>query len=78
MATGVIWRRSVGLAQSRLLRAMDTQRLRLEAERARLDRDIRSLSSRAKLQPIAERRLNMRVPSDSEVVFIQRRSRGPR
>ena len=78
VATGVIWRRSIGLGQSRVLRAMDAQRVSLEAERARLERDIRSLAGRGALQPIVERRLHMHVPNDSQVVILPRRARGAR
>jgi cell division protein FtsL len=72
VATGGIWRRSVGIAQSRELRELDRRRLGLEAQRARLQGEIRDLSSRAKLAPIAEQRLDMHVPDDSQVVILPR------
>ncbi|MFL5575809.1 MAG: cell division protein FtsL [Gemmatimonadaceae bacterium] len=72
VATGVIWRRSFGIAQSRELRELDRRRLELEAQRARLQGEIRDLSSRAKLAPIAEQRLDMHVPDDSQVVILPR------
>ena len=72
VATGVIWRRSFGIAQSRELRELDKQRLELEAQRARLQGEIRELSSRARLAPIAEQRLNMHVPNDSQVMILPR------
>ena len=74
VATGVIWRRSFGIAQSRELRELDKQRLELEAQRARLQGEIRDLSSRGKLAPIAEQRLNMHVPNDSQVIILPRPS----
>jgi cell division protein FtsL len=74
VATGVIWRRSFGIAQSRELRELDKQRLELEAQKARLQGEIRDLSSRAKLAPIAEQRLNMHVPNDSQVIILPRPS----
>lgn len=70
VATGVIWRRSFGIAQSREVRDLDRQRLELEAQKARLQGEIRELSSRPKLAPIAERRLNMHVPNDSQVIIL--------
>ena|SRR5690242_499480 len=72
IAAGVIWRRADGVAQLRALQALDQQRLRLEAERASLESDIRDASSRAVLVPIAESRLNMHIPSDTQVVIITR------
>ena len=77
LATGVIWRRSFGIAQSRELRELDKQRLELEAQKARLEAEIRDLSSRAKLAPIAEQRLNMHVPNDSQVIILPRPSASP-
>lgn len=74
VATGVIWRRSFGIAQSRELRDLDRQRLELEARKARLQGEIRELSSRARLAPIAEQRLNMHVPNASQVIYLPRPS----
>ena len=70
VATGVIWRRSYGIARARELDALERRREALEARRARLEADIRELSSRARLAPIAEQRLGMQIPSDSQVVIL--------
>ena len=70
VATGVIWRRSYGIARARELDALDRRREALEAHKARLEADIRELSSRARLAPIAEQRLGMHIPSDSQVVIL--------
>ena len=72
VAAGVIWRRASGLAGSGELRELQAQRAQLEARRARLESDIRDLSSRSKLAPIVERRLHMRVPNDSQVIILPR------
>jgi cell division protein FtsL len=72
VATGVIWRRSFGIAPARELRDLDKQRLELEAQKSRLEGEIRVLSSRSKLAPIAEQRLNMHVPNDSQVIILPR------
>jgi hypothetical protein len=72
IAAGVIWRRATGVAQSRELQALDQQRLRLEALRASLESDIRDASSRETLVPIAESRLHMHIPSDTQVVILPR------
>ena len=74
VATGVIWRRSYGIARARELDALERQRTSLEARKARLESEIRELSSRARLAPVAERRLGMRIPSDSQVVILRRPS----
>jgi cell division protein FtsL len=72
VATGVIWRRSVGIAQARELRDLDRRRAQLAAERTALESDVRLAASRARIAPIAESRLGMRVPADTQVVFLPR------
>jgi cell division protein FtsL len=72
ISASVIWRRSVGIEQARAIRDLDRVRLQLEGERARLDRDLREAKSRARVAPIAERRLGMRVPTDTQVVILRR------
>lgn len=72
VATGVIWRRSYGIARSRELAELDKRRVQLEARRAQLESEIRDLSSRARLAPIVEQRLQMHVPTDSQVVILPR------
>lgn len=76
VSTVVIWRRSYGIEQARTLRELERDRRQLLAERARLERDIRDLSTRARLLPVAERRLGMRLPTDSEIVYLERTPRG--
>lgn len=70
VATGVIWRRSLGLARAREERALEQRRAALDAERAKLEGDIRDASSRARLARIAEERLQMRIPNDSQVIYL--------
>ena len=72
VATGVIWRRSYGTARAREQQRLEQQRASLEAERAKLESDIRDASSRATLAKVAEQRLNMHIPSDSVVIYLQR------
>jgi cell division protein FtsL len=76
VATGVIWRRSYGIARSRELTELDKRRVQLEARRTQLESDIRDLSSRAKLAPVVEQRLQMHVPADSQVIILPRPARG--
>ena len=72
LASGVIWRRSAGIAQARELRELDRRRAQLAAERTALESDVRTAASRARIAPIAEARLGMRVPADTQVVFLSR------
>ena len=70
VATGVIARRTYGIGQARVLRELDRKRQALEAERVKLEGEIREASSRARLAPIAEQRLNMHVPSPDQVIML--------
>jgi cell division protein FtsL len=72
VATGVIWRRSVGVGQSAKIQELDKHRSDLEARRAALEGEIRDATSRARLARVAEERLGMRVPSDSQVITLPR------
>ena len=67
IAVGVILRRSFGVAAARELQQLDARRAALVAERLRLEGEVRAAASRATLQPIAEQRLQMRVPADSQI-----------
>ena len=75
VATGVIWRRSTGLAQARELRELRERRDALTAQQAALQGAIRDASSRARLARTAEERLGMRVPPESLVIRLPRPSR---
>lgn len=72
VASVVIWRRSRGIVQARTVVELERRARQLVAERARLEREIRIASSRARLVPIAERRLGMRMPADSEIISLAR------
>jgi cell division protein FtsL len=74
IASGVVLRRTYGIAGARELQALETRRSGLIAERLRLEADIRKAASRATLQPIAEQRLQMHVPSEDQVVYLTRGS----
>jgi cell division protein FtsL len=70
VATGVIARRTYGIDQARALRELDRRRQSLEAERVKLAGEIRDASSRARLAPIAEQRLNMHVASPDQIIML--------
>lgn len=71
----VIARRSYGDAQAREMGAVETRLRELRNERVRLEAEIRDASSRVRLIPIAEARLGMHVPADTQVVILPRRAR---
>jgi cell division protein FtsL len=68
----VILRRTMGIAAAQELLKLDARRAALVAERLRLEGEVRAAGSRARLQPIAEQRLGMRIPADSQVIILQR------
>lgn len=72
IAAGVIWRRTAGLARAREIQTLQQRRAALQAQRAQIESDIRDASSRSVLAPIAEQRLHMHVPSDTQVVILPR------
>lgn len=72
VATGVVWRRGVGVSQARTLRELRAQRASLAATEAALEGAIRDASSRARLARTAESRLGMHVPPDSLVIWLPR------
>lgn len=72
VATGVIARRTYGISQARTLRSLERQRDALDASRVKLAGEIREASSRSRLLPVAEQRLHMYVPADSQVIILKR------
>jgi|SRR5690606_33260882 len=76
VTTLVIWRRSVGNSEARAMDVLRSERAALEARKAALERDVRNLSSRAVLAPVAERSLGLHVAHDSEQVILRRENGG--
>ncbi|MFN2566912.1 MAG: hypothetical protein ABR499_18090 [Gemmatimonadaceae bacterium] len=72
VATGVIWRRSHGFARARVIRDLERRREALAATKVQLEAAIRDASSRSRLEPIVRERLQMQVPADSQVIYLQR------
>jgi len=70
VATGVIARRVYGVREQREIRKLQRARDALITERIRLEGVIRDASSRARLQPIAENRLNMHIPKADQLVNL--------
>ena len=75
VAMSIVWRRTIGIGESEHLAALDTKRVELESERARLEGEIRDASARQTLGTTVERKLGMHVPSEKQVVILPRAAR---
>ena len=75
VALSIVWRRTIGIGESERLAQLDSKRVDLESERARLEGEIRDASARQTLGVAAERRLGMHIPSDKQVVILPRPTR---
>lgn len=74
VALAIVWRRTVGIAQSDKLTALEARKVQLQGERVRLESEIREASSRRRLGDAVETRLGMRIPADEQVVILPRRA----
>lgn len=72
VSSAVVARRSYGHKEGIELTALIRRKANLESERVRLSQAIRLGSSRPVILPIAEHRLGMHLPSDSQMVFVRR------
>jgi cell division protein FtsL len=72
VALSVVWRRTIGIDQSKKLTDLDAKRVQLEGDRARLESEIRDASTRQRLGAAVESRLGMHIPADNQVVILQR------
>jgi cell division protein FtsL len=73
-AVVIVWRRVAGVEAERALEELAEQRRTLEAERARLESQIREAESLGRIAPIARGRLGMHVATDSHYVLLPRPS----
>jgi hypothetical protein len=71
MAAAVVWRQTEALATARQLKTLQAARGALEATKADAIGDIRHARSRAVLVPLAQSRLGLRLPQDTEIVILQ-------
>ena len=72
IAAGVVTRRVVGLEKGREILIAEQKLRVLQARRTALLSEIRDASGAQVIMPIAERRLGMRVPSDSMLIWLPR------
>lgn len=70
IASAVIWRRTIGLREAAEVRRLQVERATLDGQATKLESDIRMMSDRERLGAIAEQRLHMRVPDDSQVIVL--------
>jgi uncharacterized membrane protein len=75
VAAGVIQRRVFGIAQAQTIGALEDSLQALESQRRRLESDIEEARGIAVIGPIVERKLGMRVPSESTIVSIRKTPR---
>jgi cell division protein FtsL len=73
VASGVIARRVLGVKWQNEIKQLQETRAALDANRVRLEAAIRDASSRVRLQPIAEQKLNMHIPTADQQVILPRR-----
>jgi hypothetical protein len=67
----VVWRQTAALAAARHLKALQTTRQALEVTRAATSAEIRHAASRTVLVPLAQTKLGLRLPQDTEIVILQ-------
>ena len=72
----VVRRQSAALETARQVQDLRTTRAALEVTQASLAADVARARSRAVLVPLAQRRLGLRLPQDSEITILQ--NPGPR
>lgn len=77
VAAAVIARRSYGHSEGAELTALQRRKANLESERVRLQQQIRDASSRSVIVPLAERRLGMHLPSESQMIMLKAAANGP-
>jgi hypothetical protein len=75
VALSIVWRRTIGIGESEKLAQLDSRRVALEGERARLESEVRDASARQTLGVAAERKLGMHIPTDQQVMILPRASR---
>jgi cell division protein FtsL len=72
LAVIVVRRRERGMTEEARIVELDRARRDLDAQRVSLERDIRQAGSRDRIEQVAERRLGLRVPSDSQLITLVR------
>jgi hypothetical protein len=71
VALVVVWRQGAAVSTAREVAELERRRGSLEVRRAMLTGSIQRGGSRGVLVPLAERRLGLRLPQDSEITILQ-------
>lgn len=71
VALTVVWRQSAALQTTREVQALEQTRGALENSRSAVIGAISQARSRAVLVPLAESKLGLRLPLDSEITILQ-------
>lgn len=72
ISAAVVARRSYGHREGATITSLQRKDAELESERTRLAQQIREGSSRSRILPIAERRLGMHAPAETQIVYLNR------
>jgi hypothetical protein len=72
ISAAVVARRSYGHREGASITALEKHRSELVSERARLTEMIREGSSLSRIRPIAEQRLGMHTPSETQIILLNR------
>jgi len=79
LALATLWvvaaRQAAAYRDATALRVARAERARLEGRKADLERRVRAAQGRAVLVPLAQQRLDLRLPADSEIVLLPGRPR---
>jgi cell division protein FtsL len=76
VSAAVIARRSYGHREGMELTALQRRKATLQSERVKLQQQIRDASSRSVIVPLAERRLGMHLPLESQMIMLKAASNG--
>ncbi len=72
IAAAVVARRSYGHREGSTITTLQKTEADFESEKSRLSQLIREGSSRSHIIPIAEKRLGMHAPSETQIVYLHR------
>jgi hypothetical protein len=72
ISAAVVARRSFGHREGASITVLEKRQSELISERARLTEMIREGSSLSRIRPIAEQRLGMHTPSETQIVLLNR------
>lgn len=75
ISAAVVTRRSYGHREGAGITALQRRQADLTSEKVRLSQMIREASSLSRIRPIAQQRLGMHTPSETQIVLLARPAR---